>query len=123
MPKNYGRNIKIVKNEVNMSLTRDFKETIVARARRDSKFRQAMLIESINELLEGNVDSAKSMLRDYINATISFTLLAGEMTKNPKSLQRMFSEKGNPTTASLSEVLHILQKKEGIRLHVTSRKN
>ena len=45
------------------------------------------------------------------------------MTKNTKSLQRMFSEKGNPTTASLSEVLHILQRKEGIQLYVRPRKD
>ena len=106
-----------------MSLTRSFKETIVARAKCDSKFLQAMLIEAVNELLEGNVDIAKSMLRDYINATISFSLLADEMTKNTKSLHRMFSEKGNPTTASLSEVLHILQRKEGIQLYVRPRKD
>lgn len=50
-----------------MTLTRDFKKTIVARAQRDPEFRRAMLAEAINELLAGNVDIAKSTLRDYIN--------------------------------------------------------
>ena len=81
-----------------------------------------MLIEAVNELLEDNVDVAKAMLRDYINATISFSLLANEMQKDSKSLQRMFGPSGNPTTTSLTEVLHILQKKEGIQLHVQTSK-
>lgn len=105
-----------------MSLTRDFKETIVARAKRDAKFRQAMLIEAVNELLEGSVEVAKGMLRDYINATISFGLLAAELHKDSKSVQRMFGPSGNPTTQSLVDVLRVLQQKEGIQLQVQIRK-
>ncbi len=54
------------------------------------------------------------MLRDYINATISFEPLAEELNKNSKSIQRMFSPRGNPTAKSLFEILHIHQKAEGI---------
>jgi len=36
-----------------MALTREFKETIVARARRDAKFRDAMFAEAINAYLAG----------------------------------------------------------------------
>lgn len=105
-----------------MSLTRDFKETIVARAKHDAKFRQAMLIEAVNELLEGSMDVAKGMLRDYINATISFGLLAAALHKDSKSVQRMFGPSGNPTTQSLVDVLRVLQQKEGIQLQVRIRK-
>jgi hypothetical protein len=49
-----------------MTLTRDFKETILARVQRDPKFRNAMLKEGIETLLAGNVDTGKSILRDYI---------------------------------------------------------
>ena len=104
-----------------MVLTKDFKLTIRERAQRDPDFRQAMLIEAVNELLADNIDIAKSLLRDYINATISFEPLAQRLSKNSKSLQRMFGPSGNPTTDSLFAVIHTLQNVEGIKLtvHVT----
>ena len=101
-----------------MALTRSFKETIAKRAQSDPDFRQAMFVDAMNELLAGNVDLAKSMLKDYINATIRFEPLAKEINKNSKSIQRMLSPAGNPTTKSLFEVVAVLQKKEGIHLHV-----
>ena len=101
-----------------MVLTKDFKTTIVERAQRDHEFRRAMLVDAINELLSGDVDAAKQMLRDYINATISFGPLAKELHKNSKSLQRMLSQSGNPSTKSLFEMIHVLQIKEGIKLRV-----
>ena len=51
------------------------------------------------------------MLRVYINTTITFQLLVEELDKNSKSTQRMFSEKSNPTTKSLFEIVSVLQKK------------
>lgn len=101
-----------------MTLTKDFKVTVRERAQRDSVFRQAMLIEAINALLADDLDIAKSLLRDYINATISFAPLAKSISKNNKSLQRMFSPSGNPTAHSLFSVIHALQKVEGIKLTV-----
>jgi hypothetical protein len=97
-----------------MPLTREFKETIMKRVQSDPDFRRALFTEAINELLDGDLEVAKSMLRDYINATISFEPLAEELNKNSKSIQRMFGPRGNPTAKSLFEILHILQKAEGI---------
>ncbi len=54
-----------------MALTRDFKETVQARAQRDPVFRQALLEDGIACLLAGDVETGKIVLRDYINATIS----------------------------------------------------
>lgn len=51
-----------------MPLTKDFKTTVIARAHRDKAFYNAMLAEAIHELLAGDVDLGKAMLRDYINA-------------------------------------------------------
>lgn len=102
-----------------MSLTKHFKETILERVQRDKQFRRAMLIEAVNELFSDNMEVGKSMLRDYINATISFEPLAEKMHKNSKSIQRMFGTAGNPTTKSLFSILHILQKSEGVTLQVT----
>lgn len=101
-----------------MALTRDFRITIRERAQRDPSFRQAMLVEAVNALLQDDLDIAKSILRDYINATIAFEQLAQAVSKNNKSLQRMFSPSGNPTADSLFAVIHALQLAEGIKLTV-----
>ena len=58
-----------------MALTRDFKETIQARAERDPAFRRELLKEGVQCLLSGEVDTGKTVLRDYINATVGFRLL------------------------------------------------
>jgi len=52
-----------------MALTRDFKETVKARAERDVAFREALLTEAVERLIAGEVEVGKAVLRDYINAT------------------------------------------------------
>ena len=101
-----------------MALTRAFKDTIANRAAKDKTFRREMLREAIDALLNDDVDVAKSLLRDYINATIQFGPLAQAVHKDSKSLQRMFSKSGNPTLKSLFAVLHELQKNEGVKINV-----
>ena len=101
-----------------MTLTKAFKTTVRERAQCDPEFRQAMLVEAVNALLADELDLAKALLRDYINATISFEPLAKQVSKNNKSLQRMFSQSGNPTADSLFSVIYALQKAEGIHLTV-----
>jgi hypothetical protein len=54
-----------------MQLTKDFKSTIMARAKRDNEFCEAMLLEAVTELLLCDVDAGKAMLRDYINTNYS----------------------------------------------------
>jgi len=103
-----------------MAITRDFKETIQARALRDSEFRKAILAESIECMLDGDVKTGKALLRNYINAAVGFETLGQETGKGPKSLMRMFSNKGNPTATNYFKIVSFLQKKEGIhyKLHV-----
>ena len=103
-----------------MALTRDFKETIQARVRRDPRFRAELLKEGIQCLLSGDVETGKTVLRDYINATIGFDELGAVTDKSPKSLMRMFGPRGNPQARNLFEVIAYLQKKEGLRLEVRS---
>jgi len=105
-----------------MALTKDFKETIQARAQRDSAFRKALLQEGIECLLAGDVDTGKAVLRDYINATIGFEELSEVFGKSSKSLMRMFGPKGNPQAGNLFAVIGYLQEKEGIHLEVKARK-
>ena len=91
-----------------------------ARVRSDPEFRRALLKESVESLLEveGDVDTGRAVLRDYINATIGFEALGQLTGKQPKSLMRMFGPAGNPQARNLFEVINHLQEREGIRLEV-----
>ena len=101
-----------------MPLTRDFRETIRDRVQRDPKFRKELLREGLQAMLAGEVDVAKTILRDYINATVGFTGLA-EATHIPsKSLMRMFGPDGNPRAENLFEVVSFLQHREGVRFQI-----
>ena len=102
-----------------MPLTKDFKTTIMARAHRDKAFCNAMLTEAINEFLTGDVDIGKAILRDYINATISFEILSAMLEKNPKSLMRMLSPSGNPTSKTLFDIFHAIQKIKKMKINVS----
>lgn len=97
-----------------MAITRNFRETIQARAQNDPEFREGMLRESIECMLAGDLKTGKALLRDYINASLGFEKLAGMTKKDPKSLMRMLSPSGNPTASNLFEVICILEKKEKI---------
>jgi hypothetical protein len=55
-----------------MPLTHDFKETIRARAQADSDFRQALLREGVECVINGDLATGKAVLRDYVNATVGF---------------------------------------------------
>ncbi len=101
-----------------MPLTRDFKETILERAQNDAKFRIGLLTEAAQCLLNNETDVAKTLLRDYVNATIGFNELALILDKKPSSLMRMLSNKGNPTIEHMSQVIAAVQKHEGIELNV-----
>lgn len=104
-----------------MPLTRQFRETVLQRAQSNARFRAAMLTEAVNELLAGELDTGKAMLRDYVNATISFQTLADETEIPVKSLQRMLGPRGNPTAENLLKIINVLQKSEHIKLSVSSR--
>ena len=100
-----------------MALTKYFKDTIMAPAKRDSKFRHSMLEVALNEFLAGDIDQAKAMLKDYINAIISFTKLADDTGIHIKSLQRMLGPNGNPTLSHFCEILKAIQTSESIALN------
>lgn len=101
-----------------MALTRDFKETVKARAERDAAFRSALLQEAMQALVDGEVDLGKAVLRDYVNATIGFEALSKATKTPPKSLMRMLSASGNPTADRLFSILAAVQKKTGTKARV-----
>ncbi len=103
-----------------MALTRNFKQTSAARARRDPRFREALFKEAINAYLEGNTAEGKAMLRDLVNATVGFEDLAAEIHKPSKSLHRMLAPRGNPSTDNFFTIVSALQKKTRVKLRVTA---
>jgi hypothetical protein len=99
-----------------MALTGSFKELVQKRVASNPAFGEALLREGINNMLAGDVDTCKAILRDYIKATVGFEKL-GECTQ-PKSLIRMFGPRGNPQARNLFGIIGYLQKQAGVELHV-----
>ena len=101
-----------------MPSTRSFKETVRAGAQRDQAFREALLAEGVEAMLAGYVETGKTVIRDYINATVGFERLAKAVGTSSKSLMRMFGPGGNPNARNLFAVLDQLQRSSGISLGV-----
>ncbi len=103
-----------------MALTRDFRETVREELAQVG-FRRAMLAEAVRSMVAGDLDTAKVVLREYINGTIGFPQLGAALGRSPKSLMRMLSPTGNPQARNLFEMVAYLQKVEGTVLEVRAR--
>ena len=101
-----------------MPLTRDFRETIVARAKSDQAFRSELIIEATNAFLAGEIETGKALLRDYLNGTESLADIARRMQINEKSLRRMLGPKGNPTLKNFVGILRACSSVEHLKLKV-----
>lgn len=104
-----------------MALTREFKQTVAARAQRDSRFREALFSEALNAYFSGDTSVGKAMLRDLIIATVGFEELALTIKKPSKSLHRMLAPRGNPSTDNFFDIVCALQKKTRVKLRVTAK--
>ena len=101
-----------------MPLTRDFRETVKARAARDPAFRAGLYQESVQAMLDGDFGTAKILLRDVINATVGFAQLGRRIDVPEKSLMRMFGPNGNPRAENLVAVMTALKEECGLSLTV-----
>ncbi len=104
-----------------MALTRNFKETVKARAEREPAFRIGLLQEALEAFLDGNLATGKILLRDYVDATGGFEELGLHLHKSPKSLMRMLSENGNPRADNLFALVAHLKTTEGVSLSVVPK--
>ena len=102
-----------------MARTKSFKVLVQRHVKRDKKFAEALLREGVDAMLSGDVETGKTILRDYIKATVGFEKLGAATDTPPKSLIRMFGPRGNPQARNLFGVIGYLQKQAGIELHVT----
>lgn len=101
-----------------MALTRDFRETVKELADRDDEFRQGLLQEALEAILCGELDVAKTLFRDYINATEGFESVGKAVGTPTKSLMRMFGPSGNPNAKNLLGVVRYLQDRSGAQFEV-----
>ena len=68
-----------------MAKTGSFKELVQTRVKNDKKFAEALLREGIDAMLSGDVETGKTILRDYIKATVGFEKLGEATGTQPKS--------------------------------------
>ena len=92
-----------------MALTREYRETVLERIRRDPEFTAALYAEAISSLIEDDRGTALSILRDLVHAHISFKTLAKQTGLDEKSLHRMLGRNGNPTLSNLTRLIHVIE--------------
>ncbi len=59
-----------IAENMNMAVTRSFKAMVEDRLTRDPGFREALLRESVETMLAGDMETGKAVHRDYIKVTI-----------------------------------------------------
>ena len=103
-----------------MALTRDFKQTVTERVKRDPAFAQALLDEAATLFLNGEPETARLILRDLVNATLGFEQLATLTAKPSKSLHRMLSPNGNPSMDNLAAIIDVIRIRLNVHVEVQS---
>jgi DNA-binding phage protein len=101
-----------------MITTRPYSDTIIARIKREPKFAQLLHACAINAILEGETSEGLSILRDLVNAEISFKELARQTGLGEKSLHRMLNRNGNPTARNLGMIVKSIAEDLGIKRRV-----
>jgi DNA-binding phage protein len=102
-----------------MAKTKSFRDLVERQVKDDRKFAEALLREGVDAMLSGDLDTGKTIMRDYIKATVGFEKLGEATDTPPKSLIRMFGPRGNPQARNLFSVIGYLQKQAGVQLHVS----
>ena len=115
---NSNLNVTFCFFETNMALTREYKETVLARIKRDPRFARALYTEAVNSLLEGETEEGLSILRDLVHANITFKELSRQTGFGEKALHRMLSRRGNPTTRNLFAITKAICEDLGIKSSV-----
>ena len=101
-----------------MPLSREFKEVVVARAKKDPEFRRELIVEAINMILAGDITPGRLMLRDYINATGAMNDICKTLRKHKSAVARMLGPSANPTLDSIVPVIRACAEREKVHLAV-----
>ena len=59
-----------------MKNTRSFRNTVKADIQTSATFRRALLSEAVACMVAGDLDTGKTVLREYVNGTVGFPRLA-----------------------------------------------
>ena len=89
--------------------TRPVEETLINRLKAEPELQKLTLISFLESLMEGEEVEARLLMRNLVNATIGFVELSNQLDKDPKSLMRMLSTKGNPTNENLFQIFRVLK--------------
>jgi DNA-binding phage protein len=103
-----------------MTLTRNFKETVIQRVQSDASFAQALLDEAATLFLNGEPETARLILRDLVNTTMGFEQLSTLTAKPSKSLHRMLSPTGNPSMDNLAAIFRAIRERLQVSLSAHS---
>jgi DNA-binding phage protein len=103
-----------------MPRAKKFQDLVQHHVKTDKRFAEALLREGVDAMLSGDMETGKSLLRNYIKATVGFEQLAKATGAPAKSLIRMFGPRGNPQAKNLFSVISHLQKRAGLHLRVAA---
>lgn len=68
-----------------------------------------LLEEAITSMIAGEMDTGRSLMRNYINATVGFPELSKRVHIGKTSLMRMFGQNGNPPASNLFGITAVLR--------------
>ena len=98
--------------------TRPYSDTVIARIKREPEFARALYASAINAFLEGETAVGLAILRDLVNAQVTFKELARQTGLGEKSLHRMLNRNGNPTARNLGVIVKSIAEDLGIKPQV-----
>lgn len=95
------------------ALTDGYQTAVTALVYKDAVLAQGLLDEAFTLFINDEPEAAKQVLRDLVSATVGFDVLGMEIGKSGKSIHRMLSPAGNPSTSTISEIFFALQQALG----------
>jgi DNA-binding phage protein len=87
-------------------------------AKQDLEFRPELIVWATNAFLDGDIDTGKRLIRNYLNATEAISSIAEELEQNEKSIRRMIGPRGNPTLRNFANLLNVCKRRESLELRV-----
>ena len=90
-----------------------------ASAHLDWSTRQALFAEALRACFIGDEELAKLLLRDVINGNLGFESLSRVTQIPSKSIHRMLSKVGNPTSKNLFHIVRAIALAEGFEIFVS----
>ena len=98
--------------------SRAFLREVKLMLNQEPMMRQALYLEALRAFFRADFDLAHHLLRTLIHGTIGFEQLSKEIDIPSKSLLRMFSARGNPTSKNLFKILQAIRVHQHMTLNI-----